>query len=40
VGIVLYVWDWLSVRNSASVQGSVIYTRPPTAVLGHEMEGG
>lgn len=34
------MWDWLSVRDSASVQGSVIYTRPPTAILGHEMEGG
>jgi hypothetical protein len=40
VGVVLYVWDWLSVRNSASVHGSVYYTRPPTAVLGHEMEDG
>ena len=40
MGVVLYLWDWVSVRDSASSRGSVISTRPPTAVLGHEMEGG
>jgi len=51
VGVVLYVWDSVSVEDSASVQesvrdrasvqGSVISTRPPTAILlEHEMEGG
>ena len=41
MGVVLYVWDWVSIRDSASVQGSVISTRPPTAVLlGLEMGGG
>jgi hypothetical protein len=41
VGLVLYVWDWVYVRDGASVKGSVVSTGPPTAVLlGHEMEGG
>ena len=40
MGVFLYVWDWVSVRDSASVPGSVISTRPLTAVLGHKMEGG
>ena len=40
MGIVLYLWDWVTVKNGASVQGYVAYTRPTTAVhLGHEMEG-
>jgi hypothetical protein len=40
VGVVLYAWDWIPVRDGASVQGSIISTGLPTAVLGHEMEGG
>jgi hypothetical protein len=41
VGVVLCVWDWVSVGDSASVQGSVISTRHPTAILlEHEMESG
>lgn len=41
VGVVLYVWVSVSVGNSASIQGSVISTRPPSAtLLEHEMEGG
>jgi RecB family endonuclease NucS len=40
VGVVLDMWDLVKVRDGASVQGSVISTRPPTALLGHEMEGG
>jgi len=41
VGVVLYVWNWKPVRDGASVQGSVVSTGPPTAVLlWHEMEGG
>jgi len=41
VGVVLYVWDWIPVRNGASIKGSVVSTGPPTAVLlQHEMEGG
>jgi hypothetical protein len=41
VGIVLDVWDWVTVGDGASIQGSVISTRPPAAVLlGHEMESG
>jgi hypothetical protein len=41
VGVVLYMWDQIPVRDGVSVQSSVISTGPPTAVLlGHEMEGG
>jgi hypothetical protein len=41
VGLVLDVWDWVMVGVGASVQGSVISTRPPNPVLlGHEMESG
>ena len=41
MGVVLYVWDYVSVGDSESVQGSEISTRPPTAVLlGYEMESG
>jgi len=40
VGVVLYVWDWIPVRNGPSVKGSIVSTGPPTAVLRHEMEGG
>jgi hypothetical protein len=41
VGVVLYVWDWIPVRDGPSVKGSVVSTGPPTAVLlWHEMEGG
>ena len=37
----MYMWDWIPVRDGASVQGSVVSTGPPTAVLlGHEVEGG
>jgi hypothetical protein len=36
-----YVWDWVTVKNGASVPGSVLSTRPTTAILlGHEFEGG
>jgi hypothetical protein len=38
VGVVLYVWDWITVRDGPSVNGSVFSTGPPTAVLRHEME--
>ena len=38
VGVVLYVWDWIPVRNGPSVKGSIVSTGPPTAVLRHEME--
>ena len=35
------VRDWIPLMDGASVQGSVISTGPPTAVLlGHEMESG
>ena len=40
VGVILYVWDLVPVRYSAGVECLVVSTRPPTAVLGHEMEGG
>jgi hypothetical protein len=41
VGVVLHAWDSVPVGDSASVKGSVISTRPPTAILiEHEMEGG
>jgi len=41
VGVVLYVWNWISVGDNASVQGSVISTPSPTTILlEHEMEGG
>ena len=41
VGVILYVWYWIPVWDGASVQGSVVSTGPPTAVLlWHEMEGG
>jgi hypothetical protein len=40
VGAILYVWDWIPVRNGPSVKGSIVSTGPPTAVLRHEMEGG
>jgi len=41
VGVVLNVRDWIPVRDGASVQGSVVSTGPPTAVLlGYEMESG
>ena len=40
VGVVLYVWDWVPVRDGASFKGSVVSTGPPAAVLlGHEIEG-
>ena len=39
VGVVLYVWDWIPVRDGASVKGSVVSTGPPTAILRHEIEG-
>jgi hypothetical protein len=36
VRVVLYVWDWVPVRDGASVESSVISTGSPTAVLlGH-----
>ena len=35
VGIVLYVWDCVPFRYGSSVKGSVVSTRPPTALLGH-----
>ena len=41
VGVFLYVWNCVPVRNSASVECSVVATVSTTAViLGHEMEGG
>jgi len=41
VGVDLYVWDWVPVRDGASVKSSVVSTGPPTTVLlWHEMEGG
>jgi hypothetical protein len=41
VGVELYLWDWIPVRNRASVQGSLVSAGSPTAVLlGHELEGG
>jgi hypothetical protein len=40
VRVVLYVCDWVPVRNGANIQGSVISAGPTTAVLGHEVEGG
>ena len=40
VGVVLYVWEWRAVREGASVKGSVIPTRSPSAfLLRYEMEG-
>ena len=39
VGIILYVWNWLPVRNGASIECSLVAIGSPTAVLGHEMEG-
>jgi hypothetical protein len=35
VTVVLYVWDWVPVRDGASVGSSVISTGSPTDVLGH-----
>jgi len=40
VGVVLYVWDWIPVMDGPCVKSSVVSTRPPTAVLRHEMEVG
>ena len=40
VGVDLNVRAWIPVRDGASVQGSIISTWPPTAVLGHEMASG
>jgi hypothetical protein len=41
VGVVLYVLDWIPVRNGPRVKGSIVSTGPPTAVpFRHEMEGG
>jgi hypothetical protein len=40
VGVVLYVWDWIPVRDGPSVKGSVVSTGSTTAVLRYEMEGG
>jgi hypothetical protein len=40
VGVVLYVCDWVDVRNVASVKGSVVSARPPnTVLLRYEMQG-
>jgi hypothetical protein len=40
VRVVLYVRDWIPVRDGASVESSVISTGSPTAVLlGHQTEG-
>ena len=33
VGIVLYVWHWVPVRNGASIEGSIVSTWSPTGVL-------
>ena len=33
LGVAFYVWDCLSTVDSASVQGSAIYTRSPAAIL-------
>jgi ribosomal protein S14 len=39
MGVIMYVWKWVSVGDGANVQGSIISTGPPTAVLlRHEME--
>jgi len=41
VGVDLDVWYWISVRDGARVEGSVVSTGPTTVVLlWHEMEGG
>jgi hypothetical protein len=41
VGVILYMWRWVSVWKGATFESSVVATRPPTAVfLGHEFEGG
>ena len=41
VGVVVYVWDWILVRDVTRVKGSIVFTGPPTAVLRrHEMVGG
>ena len=30
---VLHVWDWISIRNSKTVQFSIIYTEPISAIV-------
>ena len=40
MGVVLYVWDWITVRDGPSVMCSVVFTGLPTTVLRHEIEGG
>ena len=41
VGVILYMWNWVPVRNGASVECSVVATGPSTDILlGNEMEGG
>jgi hypothetical protein len=41
VSVVLDVWNQITVRNGAGIQGSVVSTRPLAAVLlGYEMESG
>jgi hypothetical protein len=41
VGVVVYVWDWILVRDGSRVKGSIDSIVPPTAVvLRHEMVGG
>jgi len=41
VGVVLYVWDWIPVRDGTSDKSSVVSTGPRNALfLRHEMEGG
>jgi hypothetical protein len=41
MGIILNVWKRIPVRDGSGVQGTVVSTRPPNAVLlGYEVEGG
>jgi hypothetical protein len=39
LGVVMVVADGVAVWDGAGVQGTVVPTRPPTAVLRHQMEG-
>jgi hypothetical protein len=40
-GVVVYVWDWIFVRDVPRVKVSIVSTGPPTAVLlRHELLGG
>jgi hypothetical protein len=41
VGLVLYIWNWVTIGDGSSVEGSIVTAMPSAAVLlGHEVESG